>query len=114
MKLRKGSLRVGMKKNVALQHLERIEVVLAQMMTMLDELLTASRRNSVVKRAYSVAEVAPIVKRRPYTVREWCRLHRLNATKRPWGRGSEQEWEISHEELERYQNHGLLPVPKRY
>ena len=30
------------------------------------------------------------------------------------GRGCEEEWRISHEELERIQNEGLLPIPERY
>ncbi len=94
--------------------IDRIEAMLKGMMAVLDELVATSRRSAVTKAAYSVAEVAAILERSPYTIREWCRLQRINATKRSCGRGGEQEWEISHEELERVQNHGLLPVPKRY
>lgn len=94
--------------------LERIEATLAQMMALLNELVASSRRNPVTKAAYTPAEVAKILGKKPYTVREWCRLQRINATKRSWGRGKEGEWEISHAELERIQNHGLLPIPKRY
>lgn len=94
--------------------LERIEAALAQMMILLNELLAVSRRSIITKAAYSPAEAATILGKRPYTVREWCRLQRINATKRPVGRGAAEEWEISLEEVERIQNHGLLPTPKRY
>lgn len=68
----------------------------------------------MVKESYSPAEVAQILDKRPYTVREWCRLQRVNAVKRPCGRGASEEWEISHEEVERIKAHGLLPVPAKY
>jgi len=103
-----------MKEYQALESLERIEAVLAHIMKMLDELLTSSRRSAATKQAYSPAEAAAILGKRPYTTREWCRLGRINATKRPVGRGAAEEWEISNEEIERIQNHGLLPMPKRY
>jgi hypothetical protein len=102
-----------MSKNEAAS-LERIEATLAQMMALLNELVAVSRRSIVTKSAYSPAEVAAILGKRPYTVREWCRLGRINATKRSWGRGNEGEWEITHKELERFRNHGLLRLPRRY
>ena len=64
--------------------------------------------------AYSPVEVAKILGKKPYTVREWCRLKRINARKRPYGRGDAEEWEITHEELERIKAHGLLPIPTKY
>jgi hypothetical protein len=67
-----------------------------------------------VREWYSPAEVAAILKKRPFTVREWCRLRRINARKRRTGRGDADEWEISCEELERIKNHGLLPIPLKY
>src|SRR5207302_416532 len=61
------------------------------------------------KELYSVEEFAKIIKRVPYTVREWCRLGRVRAIKTQGGRGGIPEWRIPHEELIRYRNEGLLP-----
>ena len=86
-----------------LERLEQIEVTLRQLV---------ERRT--VKESYSPAEVAEILNKKPYTVREWCRMQRINSAKRPCGRGASDEWEISHEEVERIQAHGLLPIPTKY
>ena len=66
-----------------------------------------------MQEAYSTEMFAQIVDKSEYTVREWCRHGRLRATKRPSGRGNTKEWSISHAELERYRNEGLLPPPGR-
>jgi hypothetical protein len=60
------------------------------------------------KEAYTTGEVATILGRKPYTVREWCRLGRVNAFKAECGRGIDEEWRIEHEELARIRNEGLL------
>lgn len=63
------------------------------------------------KQKYTPAEFGAIVGRKPYTVREWCRYGRIQAEKvKGVGRGSEEEWRISHAELVRYQNDGLRAV----
>ena len=59
---------------------------------------------------YTVAEAAEILGKAAFTVREWARLNRIHATKRASGRGRALEWMISHQELERIQDHGLLPL----
>jgi len=61
---------------------------------------------------YTTAEAAQVLGRRPFTVREWCRLGRVHGEKTICGRGLDAEWRISREELIRIQNHGLLPLPK--
>src|ERR1700679_3237671 len=66
----------------------------------------------VVKEFYSTSEAAHLLNRRPYTVREWCRHSRINAIKTHAGRGEDEEWRISHGELTRIQNEGLLPMGK--
>ena len=68
--------------------------------------LAAERR---VKDFYTTSEVAEKLGRSEFTVREWCRLGRVWASKRECGRGTSKEWSISHEELVRIQNDGLLP-----
>ena len=58
---------------------------------------------------YSVSEVAQLLEKAEFTVREWARLGRVYASKRECGRGHSQEWIISAEEVERIRNEGLLP-----
>lgn len=63
---------------------------------------------------YTVAEFAVLVNRKTYTVREWCRLSRINARKVSGAkRGCEEEWRIPHSEYERYRNEGLLESSSR-
>lgn len=66
-----------------------------------------------VKDFYTPDEVAEILNRRPYTIREWCRLGRVNADKKSSGRGKHPAWVISQGELQRIQREGLLPGPQR-
>jgi Helix-turn-helix domain len=83
--------------NIVVERLDRIEAVLAQLV-----------RERTVKEYYTTDELAAILKKRPFTVREWCRLRRIHAEKKESGRGVASEWLIRHEELVRIQNHGLL------
>jgi hypothetical protein len=82
------------------ERLERIEQLLATLV-----------EQRTVKDWYTTAEVCRILGRTEYTVREWCRLGRVRAEKRPCGRGRSREWMLSHDELLRIQNEGLLPQP---
>jgi hypothetical protein len=67
---------------------------------------------ATVKEFYATAEVAKILGKRPYTVREWCRLGRVRGEKTHSGRGLDDEWRIPHDELVRIQNEGLLPIER--
>ena len=93
--------------------MQRIETTLNEVLSLVNELVAVSRRSIVTKSAYTPAEVADILNKSPYTIREWCRLGRVAAKKRQGGRGNEAEWEISHQELERVRSHGLLAVKQR-
>lgn len=62
------------------------------------------------KEWYTVSEVAETLGRAEFTVREWCRIGRVYASKRACGRGPTQEWIIADTEIDRIRNEGLLPM----
>ena len=78
------------------ERLSRIEAVLQTLV-----------QEKAVKDWYSTAEIAALVDKAEYTVREWCRQKRLLASKKPYSRGAHPEWLISHAELVRFRNEGL-------
>ena len=82
-----------------LDRLTKIEASLAQLL-----------KQQTIKDFYTTKQVAELLRKKEYTVREWCRLGRIAAKKLPGGRGNEGEWRIAHEELSRYQSEGLLPL----
>lgn len=84
---------------LVLDRLERIESTL--------RLLTEKQ---TAKDWYATDELARIVGKAEFTVREWCRLGRMRAEKRMSGRGAFPAWVVSHQELLRYQREGLLPL----
>lgn len=55
------------------------------------------------------AQFAELVGRTVTTVRDWCRLGRINARKTICGRGG-GEWRIELEEFHRLRRDGLLPT----
>ncbi len=75
----------------------------------IEALIAALVEQKAVKEWYSTAELASIMQRKMFTVREWCRRGRIRAEKRRCGRGPASEWMVSHEELLRVRNEGLLP-----
>jgi transposase len=81
---------------------ERLAAVEMALWTLIDQ--------KMVKESYTTAEVAKILSRSEFTVREWCRLGRVHASKRACGRGPTKEWSVSHTELLRIQNEGLLAL----
>jgi hypothetical protein len=84
--------------NPLLERLDRIEAALESLV-----------RQRTIKDWYSTAEVAKLLERAEYTVREWCRQGRIRAKKKLCGRGKGGEWLVSHEEFVRLRNEGLLP-----
>jgi transposase len=85
-----------------LARLDRLELYVSQVL----DLLVAQR---TIKDWFTTAEVADILDKSEYTVREWCRQRRVKAEKRACGRGRANEWVVSHQELTRLRNEGLLP-----
>jgi hypothetical protein len=82
---------------------------LRRMFARIESALTLLVEQRTAKEWYTTAEVAKIVGKGEYTVREWCRQGRIRAKKKPCGRGKGGEWLISHDELTRLRNEGLLP-----
>lgn len=81
---------------------------LAERLDRIEESLRLLLRERVTQEYYSTADVAKILGKAEFTVREWCRNGRIRAEKRSCGRGNSKEWMIAHQELERIQAEGLL------
>jgi transposase len=81
------------------QQLDRIEAQLAELV-----------RQRTAKDYYSTEEAAALLGKAEFTVREWCRLGRIQAEKKGSGRGKHQSWVIAHAEVLRIQKEGLLPA----
>src|SRR5688572_18706353 len=77
---------------------------ITERLSRIEKLLAALISQRAIKDWYTTTEVAGILDRAEWTVREWCRTGRVNAEKRPCGRGNSQEWIISHDELQRIRN----------
>ena len=77
-----------------LQRLDGIEAVLGRLV-----------QERVKKEFYTTAEVAKLIGRSEYTVREWCRKGQVQAEKAPNGRS----WLVRHEELDDLRNRGPHP-----
>jgi len=83
-------------------------------LTKIETLLANFIEQRTIKEWYSTAEVATLLGKAEFTVREWCRLGRVHAQKKKSGRGATSEWIIGHAELTRVRNEGLLPDPRPY
>jgi DNA-directed RNA polymerase specialized sigma24 family protein len=84
-----------------LERLDRMETMLADLI-----------RQRAVKDWYTTDEVAEILGKAKFTVREWCRHGRVHCRKKSSGRGMHRQWVIAHEELLRFQREGLLPLER--
>jgi hypothetical protein len=82
---------------------------LEERMAGIETSLAALLKQHTVREFYTTKQVAELLGKNEYTVREWCRHGRVHAQKRRTGRGKHPEWVIAHVELERYQREGLLP-----
>jgi hypothetical protein len=91
----------GSKLDSTLARLKNIEAMLTVLLVEREQ----------VREWLTTEEFARAVGKAEVTIRENCRLGRLNAEKRRSGRGAHQQWVLSHSELERYRRHGLLAQP---
>ncbi len=85
-----------------------IEEEVLRRLDRIEETIRLLGQHQVAQESYSTGDVARILGKAEFTVREWCRLRRIKAEKRPCGRGNSKEWMISFEELQRIQSQGLL------
>jgi len=81
------------------ERLERIERLLQQLV-----------ERATIKPHYTVEEFGLMVKRAPFTVRQWCNEGRIHGEKSMTRSGSCCKWVISHQEYERFLREGLLPL----
>src|SRR4051794_23877087 len=88
-----------------IDRLEAIDVRIRE----LRDLLLAQR---TIRDHYGTEELAAILGKAEFTVREWCRLGRIRARKRGSGRGKHLGWVVAHDELLRIQREGLLPIKR--
>jgi hypothetical protein len=93
--------------------LERLEAAVGRIETLLLR-LGDPKQELNAKEFFTTGEVAKLLGKRPFTVREWCRLGRVHAEKTHAGRGAEPEWRISQLEIKRIQEEGLLPIVSRW
>ena len=76
---------VGVDPNTGGGRLALVEQRQAIIEAKLDKVIELLSDRPSAKQWYSPAEVAELLGRKPYTVREWCRLQRVNARKRRTG-----------------------------
>jgi hypothetical protein len=76
----------------------------------IEALLVVLVERQQVKDWYTVEELAVMLGKACFTVREWARHGRVRAEKKLSGRGAHAEWRVSHQEYLRIQRDGLLPA----
>ena len=77
-------------------------------------MLVALAEREQVREWYTTGQVAQLLGKAEFTVREWCRTGRVNAAKKSSGRGAHRSWCVSHGEVLRLQREGLLPYRRRH
>src|SRR2546423_12908042 len=78
--------------------IQNIEVEMLQRLAQIEQAISLLARQTIVKDFYTTEEVAALLGKSAFTVREWCRLGRVRASKRLCGRGRTCEWLIGHPE----------------
>ena len=82
---------------------------LLRRMRRLEKLLRQLLARDIPQEHYTVEEFARKIGGKPFSVRQNCNRHRLNAAKTANGR----QWVLTHVELLRFRKEGLLPDPNR-
>jgi len=83
-------------------------VTIDERLKVIQSMLAVLVERQMAKEFYEIDEFARIVGRSVFTCREWCRHGRVLAAKKNTGRGPHAAWIVSHAELRRYQQEGLL------
>jgi hypothetical protein len=78
----------------------------------IEQMLAVLVERETIKDYYEIEEFARLVGKAPFTCREWARLGRIRAEKRQSGRGAHSTWVVSHTELLRYRQFGLVPLKR--
>ena len=81
---------------------------IAQRLEQIENALQRLLSERIEQEYYSTKDLAEILGKAEFTVREWCRHGRVNAEKRRSGRGRSKEWMVSNSELQRIRSEGLL------
>lgn len=76
----------------------------------IEAMLVRLVERETIREWYTTAELARIIGKAEFTVREYCRLARLRSERRQSGRGSHRLYVVSHSEVLRFQREGLLPA----
>lgn len=95
------------------ERLNHIEATVDEKLEAIGRKLDQLIERESVKDWYSTQEFGDLIGKAEFTIREHCRLGRLNAQKRRSGRGAYPAWVLSHQELLRYRREGLLPDLRR-
>src|SRR5579871_4666600 len=98
--------RKGMEMDGQMELHRQMAARLDRLEALLDELV----RQRSIKDWYETSEVARILNKAKFTVREWCRHGRIHCKKKNHGRGKYRGWVIPHEEIQRICREGLLPL----
>jgi len=83
---------------------ERLEKIEAMLVVLVER--------QQVREWYTTQQVAQLLGKAEFTVREWCRNGRIKAERKGSGRGAYFSYAIHHGELLRFQREGLLPLKR--
>jgi hypothetical protein len=83
---------------------------LTDVQSKLDRIFELLASPKETRACYTVEEVAKMICKSDFTVRQWCNQGRINAKKGEERRGGATRWRISSAEIHRYKEEGLMPM----